>query len=340
MTRRTKIGFAVLAVVAVILPLVDNDLTLRRHTQLIVLVLAVLGVNLITGYTGLISLGHGVFVGTGAFAMANFIDWGLPPWLALIAATIFVGIVGVLLGLPGLRVRGLHLALITFGLALAFPPLVRRLGRLTGGTTGRDVDIEFMPPAFLGIDEHAQIWRYVVCLAVVAVWFWLTWSLVNSRMGRALRSVRDNELAAASFGVNLTLVKSGAFGVSAAMAGTAGALQAILFPFVSHAQFDAFLSLRLYAAAVLGGLGVLAGAIFGVIALIAVPTLNQALDLLDNESVVFGLGLVLMTFVAPDGLAGLFGRSDDDSGGPGDLGDRSVGEHLGNTPETDRVSQL
>lgn len=316
MSRRTKLGFAVLALVAIALPLISDDLTLRRQTQLIVLVLAVLGVNLITGYTGLISLGHGVFVGTGAFAMANFIDWGLPAWAALIASTVFVGLVGVILGLPGLRVRGLHLALITFGLALAFPPLVRRLGKLTGGTTGRDVDIEFMPPAFLGIDEHAQIWRYVVCLAVVSIWFVLAWSLVNSRMGRALRGVRDNELASAAFGINLTMAKTGAFGISAAMAGTAGALQAILFPFVSHAQFDAFLSLRLYAAAVLGGLGTLAGAIFGVIALITVPTVNDALGLLDNEAVVFGLGLVVMTFVAPDGLAGLFSGAgqDPDSG--------------------------
>lgn len=261
MSTRTKVGMGILTVAIIALPFFANDLQLRRLTQLIVLVLAVLGVNLLTGYTGLISLGHGVFVGIGAFTMANLIDWGLPLWLALIVATILVGFVGIILGLPALRVRGLYLALITFGIALAFPPFARRLGKVTGGVTGRTVETDFMPPAFLGLAEHAPIWRYGVCLFVVGLWFVLIHNLLQSRMGRALRTVRDDEIAAVQFGVNLRATKTGALGISAAMAGTAGALQAILFPFVSHAQFDAFLSLRLYASAVLGGLGALSGAI-------------------------------------------------------------------------------
>lgn len=308
-TSAKMLGLAALTLALAIPPFVTNPLELTRLSRLIVLVLAVLGVNLLTGYTGLISLGHGVFVGVGAFAMANFIDQGIGLIAAGILATVFTGLVGLVLGLPALRVKGLHLALVTFGIALAFGPFVRRLGTWTGGTTGRTVDNEaFAAPGFLGLDDQVHIWRYGICLVVVAIWFMLVRNLVNSRMGRALRTVRDNEASAASFGIDVRRAKAGALAISAAMTGTAGVLQAVLNPYVSHTNFDAFLSLRLYAAAVIGGLGTLTGAIYGVLALIVIPTVNGALDLLDSDSIVFGAGLVIMTFVAPGGLAGLFGR--------------------------------
>ena len=312
-SARSKIGLTVLILALAIPPFVAEPLELTRLSRLIVLVLAVLGVNLLTGYTGLISLGHGVFVGVGAFTMANLIDTGMSLFLAGLLATVFTGVVGVILGLPALRVRGLYLALVTFGTSLAFPPFARQLGTLTGGVTGRTVDNEaFAPPSVLGIGDQLHVWRYVMCLVVVAVWFWLVRNLVNSRMGRALRTVRDNEPAAATFGVNVAQAKAGALGVSAAMTGTAGAMQAILNPYIAHSDFDSFLSLRMYAAAVIGGLGTLSGAIFGVLALIVVPTVNSAINLLDNDAIVFGAGLIIMTFVAPRGIAGLFS-----SRGPG-----------------------
>jgi len=308
-STRSVVALGALVVVLAIPPFVSNSLELTRLSRLIVLVLAVLGVNLLTGYTGLISLGHGVFVGVGAFTMANFIDQGMGLILAGLLATVFSGLAGIVLGLPALRVRGLHLALVTFGIALAFGPFARRLGAWTGGPSGRTVDNEaFVPPGFLGLDDHVHVWRYLVCLAAVAVWFVLARNLVDSRIGRALRTVRDNENAAAAFGVDTRRVKAGALAISAAMAGTAGALQAILNPYVSHTDFDAFLSLRLYAAAVIGGLGALAGAVYGVLALIVVPAVNGAIGLLDSESIVFGAGLVIMTFVAPGGIAGLADR--------------------------------
>lgn len=307
--RRARVGLAVLAVVVAIPPFFTDSLELNRLSRLIVLALAVLGVNLLTGYTGLISLGHGVFVGVGAFTMANLIDQGMSLFIAGFLTTVFSGLVGLVLGLPALRVKGLYLALVTFGFALAFPPFARRLGSWTGGVTGRNVtNTAFVPPGFLGLDDHVHVWRYGVCIVVVALWFVLARNLVNSRMGRALRTVRDNEAAAATFGVSVRRAKAGALAISAAMTGTAGALQAILNPYVSHSDFDAFLSLRLYAAAVIGGLGTLAGAVYGVVALILVPAINGAVGLLDSESIVFGAGLVIMTFVAPGGVAGLVDR--------------------------------
>lgn len=304
-----RIGWAVLAILVVIPPLVSEPLDLNKLSRLIVLVLAVLGVNLLTGYAGMISLGHGVFVGVGAFTMTNLIDQGMSLFLAGTLATIFTGVIGVVLGLPALRVKGLYLALVTFGMALAFPPLARRLGKLTGGVTGRTVSNDaFAPPSFLGIDDQIHIWRYGTCLVVVGLWFLLVRNLVNSRTGRALRTIRDNEAAAATFGINVSMTKATALGISAAMTGTAGVLQAILNPYVSHSDFEAFLSLRLYAAAVLGGLGTLLGAVFGVLALIIVPMLNSAVGLINNEAVVFGAGLIIITFVAPGGIASLVRR--------------------------------
>lgn len=306
-SRWAWVGWLLLSTCIIVAPFVTNPLELNRLSRLIVLVLAVLAVNLLTGYGGLISLGHGVFVGVGAFMMANLIDQGLSLFIAGFLATVSTGFIGLLLGLPALRVRGLYLALITFGTALAFPPFVRRLGTWTGGVTGRNVTNDaFVPPSFLGLDDHVHIWRYGTCLVVVAIWFVLARNLVNSRMGRALRSLRDNEAASATFGVNVAAVKAGALFVSAAMAGTAGVLQAILNPYISHANFDAFLSLRLYAAAVLGGLGTLVGAVLGVVALIVVPAVNDVIGFIDNQQVVFGAGLVIITFFAPAGLAGLF----------------------------------
>ncbi len=308
----TSLGWLrwVLPVALIAVPLLASELQLRRFTQVLVLVLAVLGVNLVTGYTGLISLGHGVFVGIGAFAMANFLDeWNLTFFLALPLAAGVAGLAGLILGMPALRVRGIYLALITFGFALVFGPVARRLGSITGGPTGRSINRNLDPPAFLGLPEdYFQHYRYALCLLVVGIWFWIVRNLVESRMGRALRSVRDDQLAAVVFGVNPVTVKAGVFSLSAAMAGTAGALQAYLFPFVSHADFDVFLSLRLYAAAVLGGLGSIAGAIYGVVALIIVPALNGLIGIIGSEEIVFGLGLIVLTYIAPNGIAGIVDR--------------------------------
>ena len=151
--------------------------------------------------------------------MANFLDTGMSLFLAGILATLFTAVIGLLLGLPALRVRGIYLALVTFGIALTFPPLARRMGSLTGGANGRTVDNEaFVPPAFLGLDDHVNVWRYVMCIGVAALWFWIVRNLINSRMGRAMRTLRDNEAAAATFGLNIPYVKAGALAISAAMA--------------------------------------------------------------------------------------------------------------------------
>lgn len=301
------VGVAVAALLLV-LPLLIDQLALRRTASIIVLTLAVLGVVVATGHAGLISLGHGAFVGLGAFAMASYLDLAHLPFLVALPATFATcWLVGWLFGLPALRIRGIYLALITLGLGVVFPSLAKQFPSLTGGVTGRPVNATMEAPSWLG-DDHTITWRYLFCLLVCGLLFALTKRILGSRTGRAMQAVRDDETAAATFGIDLVSTKAGAFALSAALAGTAGALQAILFPFVSHEQFNVFLSFRLYAAAVIGGVGYVIGAVYGVLALIVVPVINDALGVLENDVLVFGVGLILLTFVSPDGLAGLLNR--------------------------------
>ncbi len=286
-------------------PLLLTRPELEDYSQAFVLVLAVLGVSILTGTTGLISLGHAVFVAIGAFSVANLLDAGLPVVLALPVAALFAGLAGIVLALPALRVRGPYLALITLGLTIMFPPIARRLGTLTGSALGRTVrTAPFDPPDFLHLGARLHMWNYLVCLVVVGLWFIGARNLLNSRMGRAVKATKDHEYAAAAFGINIATAKTGIFGISAAMAGTAGALQALIDPYLNANDFDWNMSLELYSSAVIGGLGSLLGAILGVVTLTAVPWLNDTAGLLDNASLAFGIGLLIVILVAPNGLAG------------------------------------
>lgn len=308
-TRITRVVLAVVVILLVLLPVVIDQIALRRTASLIVLTLAVLGVVVATGYAGLITLGHGAFVGLGAFAMGGFLDLADLPFLVALPATFALcWIVGWLLGLPALRIRGIYLALVTLGLGVVFPSLAKRFPTVTGGVSGRPLRSTFDAPAWLG-PEHTVTWRYFFCLAVCGLMFWVTSTILGGRTGRAMQAVRDDETAAATFGIDLVRTKAGAFALSASLAGTAGALQAVLFPFVSHEQFSVFLSFRLYAAAIIGGAAYVIGAVYGVIALIIVPAVNSALGIFDNDVFVFGAGLILLTFISPDGIAGWLRRS-------------------------------
>lgn len=300
-----------------------EPLEIGRISRTAVLSLAVLGVTMVTGQTGLVSLGHGAFVGCGAFSMAIMLDdVGLPFPLAIAATAVVVGLIGAVLGLPALRLGGLQLALVTFGFAFAFPVIARQMPRLTGGVSGRPIAYRLDPPGWMPapLDEPAA-YRFVVALLVCFAGFWLASNIVGSRMGRAMRAVRDNSTAAAVSGVDLTAVKVTSFAFSAALAGVGGALQATLFPFVAHDQFDVFLSLRLYAAAVLGGLSSVAGAVIGDVLLIVIPRANDLIGVVETENLAFGLGLILLTFIAPGGVMSLLDKLWSRVEGRGDASD-------------------
>lgn len=313
------VGLVVLVATLVYWPMTSNTTELRQHSQVIAVVLAVMGVNVVTGYGGMISLGHGVFVGVGAFATAYYVDDLSMPWIvAIILGTMTAAVSGTVVGLPALRIKGIHLALVTLGLAIAFQPLAKRFPRYTGGVSGRSVDAEFVAPAWFGDTRYADaVWRYLFVIIVVGVALLITWNLINSRPGRAIRALRDNDTAAAIYGVDLVRTRVGAFAVGAALAGLAGALQVLLVPFASQETYTAQESLVLYATAVIGGLGMIWGSVVGVAARETVAWIGEQLAtienlgvvseffaLLDEERFVFGLGLIALTYLFPRGLLG------------------------------------
>jgi branched-chain amino acid transport system permease protein len=313
------VGLVLLVAWLIWWPMSSNTTELRQHTQVVVTVAAVLGVNIATGYGGMISLGHGVFVGVGSFAAAYYADDMSMPWLvAIVLAMATAGVAGALVGLPALRIKGIHLALVTLGLAIVFQPLAKRFPEYTGGVSGRAVDARFEAPTWFGDTRYADaVWRYLFCVLAVGIALLLTWNLVNSRPGRAVRALRDNDTAAAVYGVDLVRTRVSTFAVSASLAGLAGALQIVLVPFASQETFTAQASLVLYATAVIGGLGAIWGSVVGVAlrevvswigeqlsALDGLGVISEFFALLDEETFVFGLFLLLLTYVFPRGLVG------------------------------------
>ena len=324
-SRMSAFGIAVLCVALAVIPFLTTTTSLRQASQIIVSVLAVLGVNVATGYGGMISLGHGVFVGVGAFATGYYVDDLSMPWLLAItlgAAT--AGIAGAFVGIPALRIKGIHLALVTLGLAIVFRPLSKRFPSITGGVSGRSIEARFDAPGWWPGDGRmaSSVYRYVFCVLIVLLALWAAWNVVNSRFGRSMRALRDNDTAAAVYGIDLVSARVTTFAISAGLAGLCGALQVVLVPFVSQDKFPAQESLVIYASAVVGGLGTIWGSVLGVVARTVgakagdvgagfdgLGPIGEFFDLLDESAFVFGLGLIVLTFLFPTGLAGI-GRKD------------------------------
>ena len=325
---------AAIAAYLVAVPFVYDTTQLRQSSQVVISVLAVLGVNIATGYGGMISLGHGVFVGIGAFSAGYYADNLSLPWLvALVLAAATAGLVGALIGLPALRIRGIHLALVTLCLAIAFQPIAKRFPPITGGVSGRAIAATFDAPGWWpgsGSSANAS-YRYVFCIIVVGVALVLAWNIISSSAGRSIRALRDNPTAAAVHGIDLVRTRVSTFAVSAAFAGLSGAMGIVLVPFVSQSTFTPQESLILYATSVIGGLGFIWGSVLGVVArellgwigtLLARidgwGVLSEIFDLLGQEALVFGFGLIVLTFVFPRGLASLLSRRDTVTKEPGD----------------------
>lgn len=320
-SRLSVLGIVALGLVLVVIPFVTSTTGLRQASQIIVSVVAVLGVNVATGYGGMISLGHGVFVGVGAFATGYYVsDLSLPWIVAIVLGAATAGVSGALVGLPALRIKGIHLALVTLGLAIVFRPLSKRFPSITGGVSGRSIEARFDAPGWWPGDSRmaSSVYRYLFCVLVVLLALWATWNVVNSRFGRSMRALRDNDTAAAVYGIDLVGARVTTFALSAGLAGLCGALQVLLVPFVSQDKFPAQESLIIYASAVVGGLGTIWGSVLGVVARTAVGKagdfaaefdglgpIGEFLSLLDEPAFVFGFGLIILTFLFPRGLAGI-----------------------------------
>lgn len=298
-----------LAVVALGLPFTVSGFQSLELAYALIFAIAILGLNVLTGYSGQISLGHGAFIAVGGYVAAiGQQKLGVNSLLTIPVAGLICGALGFLLGLPALRLEGIYLALATFALAVAAPGLLKKPERLTGGVKGIVMAPYASPTDLLQDDQYF----YLVCLAVAAVLFLLAWNVLRGRTGRAFRAVRDGELAASAFGVNIAFYKTLAFAISAFYGGIAGALYAIATGFVSPDAYPFQLSIGLLVGAVLGGLGTLEGAVIGALFIVFLPIASQQLispisKQLANAApaVTQGLILLLVMFFARQGIGGL-----------------------------------
>ncbi len=326
-------AFVVLAAFALVLPAFVSDFRAQQFAYVSIYLIALLGLNVLTGYTGQISLGHGAFMAIGGYTTAILmIDHGVKDVWTIPIAGLVAGAAGFLFGIPALRLSGLYLALATFAVAVATPGLIKRFDEFTGGGQGinlfgtEELTASLEPVTVLGQELNFNNWLYYLSTSIAIVLYVVAWLLLRGRTGRAFRSVRDSETAAVSFGISLARYKTLAFGVSAAYAGVAGSLFAIATTFVNPDTFPIALSIFLLVGVVVGGLGSLVGMIAGAVfihfmqtqwaqdAESVIPDWLPVLGKLDTDSpgapaVVFGAVLILLMFVLPDGFAGLLHRA-------------------------------
>jgi branched-chain amino acid transport system permease protein len=289
-------------VVAAVLPLVFQGFVVFQLTEVMIYGLAILGLNLLTGFNGQFSLGHGAFFGLGAYVTAILMQHGVAYYWTLPPAGIVCFIVGVLVGLPALRLQGLYLALVTFAAAVALPQLLKFHGLegWTGGVQGIVVD-QPDAPSFLPVT--ADQWLYYFTLAIVLVMFAGAANLVKSRTGRAIMAIRDHEIAAAAMGINAPLYKTLTFGVSALYTGVAGALSALAVQFVAPDSFSLFVSINFLVGLILGGMGSLPGCLFGGLFVLYVPNIAESVSR-GLAGAAYGVIMLLVIFAMPSGAAG------------------------------------
>jgi branched-chain amino acid transport system permease protein len=297
-------GLALLVVAAVALPFLISGFRVFQFTQVGIYAIALLGLNILTGYNGQISLGHGAFYAVGAYTAAIMMDrWGVRfAWTIPVAGVLSL-VAGIVFGIPALRLEGLYLALATFTLALAVPQILKYLEPWTGGSQGIVLS---KPAPPLGLPLSPDQWLYFITLATLIVLFVLATNLIHSRTGRAIVAIRDHPIAAEAMGINSALYKAVTFGLSAGYTGVAGALSAGAIAFVAPDAFNVFLSITFLVGIVIGGLASISGAIFGALFIQFVP--NWAQDISKAAPwAIYGIFLILFMYVMPRGISGALG---------------------------------
>jgi branched-chain amino acid transport system permease protein len=263
--------------------------------------IALIGLNVLTGFSGQISLGNGAFMAIGAYVTAIlYYKLGVPYGWTILPAGLVAGLAGYLFGFPALKLSGLYLALATFALALSTSPVIKNFGSLTNGHEGIVLP-SVTDPFGLGLTNEQ--WVYYLALVIGVLMFLFSRAMLGGATGRALRAIRDSETAAAANGISVAQFKTMAFGVSAFYAGVAGSLFATITAYVSPDSFDLPLSLSLLVGMVAGGLGTLAGPVLGAAFVVWLPIFAQ--NIFHNKpDISYGLILILLMFLLPQGIAG------------------------------------
>lgn len=295
---------AIGGVCAVGMPLVFSGYQLFLVTMTLIMSLAILGLNLLVGYNGQLSLGHGAIYAMGAYTTAMLIDQtGVSWWATIPVSAVVCFLFGFVFGWPALRLKGHYLALATFALALATPQLLKHnaVSNYTGGVAGITLP-KLTPPA--GWHMTADQYLYAVTLCITVVLFIAAWNILRGRLGRATIAIREHPIAASAMGINVPYVKAMTFGISALYTGVAGSLGALATAYVAPDSFAIFVSIFMLVGAIVGGVGTIPGAVVGAAFIQFVPNIADGISK-SAPSAIFALFLIASIFLMPDGFVGL-----------------------------------
>lgn len=286
--------YGLVAAVAICAPFFLGDYLLGEFTYVLILTIAGLGLMVLVGHTGQASLGHGAFLACGAYLQYNLIDAGLPFLVAFALAGLLSGIIGALVAIPALRMSGIYLAIATLAFGIITEDVIILLEHWTGGVEG--VVIESISIFGADFDRYAQGLPlaapghnfYWLCLVAVIIVTWLYKNLLRSPTGRAFTAIRDSEVSARAMGINVSLYKAIAFGVSCCFTGLAGALLAHFLGAFNYEAFLIIISIQLLLMVTIGGLGSIHGAYFGALIVGMLPLVITIIR--ENISAAFGMG--------------------------------------------------
>lgn len=304
MGMRTSWLITIFVLLAAIIPTAFfTDYHLFQLTMVVVYAIAILGLSLLTGFNGQISLGHGAFYAIGAYTTAILMSsWDVPYWATLPVSAVVCAAVGFLLGLPALRLGGLYLALTTFALAVAIPQILKykAIDTWTGGVQGLVID---KPEAPFGLPLSPDQWLYLFTVAVALILYVIGWNIVRGRVGRAMMAIRDHAMAAEAMGINQPIVKTSTFALSALFTGLAGSLGAIAVQFVAPDSFGVFVSIFLFVGLIVGGVSSLGGTLLGAAFIEFVPNFADKVSKA-APGAVYGVILIAVMFLMPAGAGG------------------------------------
>jgi branched-chain amino acid transport system permease protein len=304
-----KFWYGLLLAALCIAPWILPEYWLAQLVLILIYSIVGLGLMLLAGFTGQVSIGHAAFLGVGAYTQAVLIGMGVPFIISITAAALLSAIVGIIVGAPALRVKGIYLGIATISFGFIVEEVFARWDSVTGGNAGKHVKT----PELFGIKLDSDVAFYFTCLIITVIVTLAILNLLRSPTGRAFVAIRDSEISAQSMGINLAYYKSLSFAISAALAGIAGALYAHKIKFISPDQFGILQSIELLLLVVVGGLGSVHGAFLGAIFLISMPQLiSIAKDVLPPaigqaaglQGLIYGIVLVIFVLFEPLGLYG------------------------------------
>jgi len=307
-------GLALLPLIGFITENTSFDYYMYMGQSMLIYAIAVLGLNLLIGFNGQISLGHSAFFALGAYTTAILMNFGgWPYWATLPIAALVCFLAGLAFGFPALKLEGHYLALATFTLAIAMPQLLKykAIAGWTGGVGGVLLD-KPDPPEWTGLS--ADQFLYYLCLFCAMSLFWLVFNLLRGRSGRAIMAIRDHTMAASTMGIDIARYKTVAFGISAGITGIAGALSAITVAYVAPDSFTLQLSISFLVGLVVGGIASLPGCLIGGAFIVLVQNSAQSIsDWMKGTFAlrydvpawaIYGVLLLALMYVLPDGIAG------------------------------------